>query len=194
MRYEYVVTLKRDNEKRIDLISFLLCLLSVLAFIFQQLRTAEFSLFLSGAAILIAGGIIANFISAKKGNRIRYKNWLLIAGLSWLAMPYLQWLSILFFILAFLEYQAKYPLEIGFSNDTIVINTLFKKKFSWNDFNNVVLKDGLLTLDFKNNKLFQKEALEDEEDDADEDEFNDYCRQQLIRVAGQLQPINPALK
>ncbi|HTQ65515.1 MAG TPA: hypothetical protein VMI12_12010 [Puia sp.] len=184
MRYEYVVTLKRDNEKRIDLISFLLCLLSVLAFIFQQLRTAEFSLFLSGAAILIAGGIIANFISAKKGNRIRYKNWLLIAGLSWLAMPYLQWLSILFFILAFLEYQAKYPLEIGFSNDTIVINTLFKKKFSWNDFNNVVLKDGLLTLDFKNNKLFQKEALEDEEDDADEDEFNDYCRQQLIRVAG----------
>jgi len=194
MRYEYVVTLKRDNEKRIDLISFLLCLLSVLAFIFQQLRTAEFSLFLSGAAILIAGGIIANFNSAKKGNRIRYKNWLLIAGLSWLAMPYLQWLSILFFILAFLEYQAKYPLEIGFSNDTIVINTLFKKKFSWNDFNNVVLKDGLLTLDFKNNKLFQKEALEDEEDDADEDEFNDYCRQQLIRVAGQLQPINPALK
>jgi len=43
----------------------------------------------------------------------------------------------------------------------------------------VILKDGLLTLDFKNNKVYQKEALDDDEPDADEDEFNEYCKSRL---------------
>ena len=78
-----------------------------------------------------------------------------------------------------MEYQAKYPLEIGFSDEEILRNTLFKKKYRWSDLNNVILKDGLLTMDFKNNKLFQKEALDDEEMDADEAEFNAYCQKRL---------------
>ena len=179
MRYQYVVTLKRDNERAVDIISICLCLLSVLAFIFEQLNTRTFNFLFSFAVITVVIGLIFNFTSAKKGSLVRYKNWLLIAGVAWIGMPYLQWLSVLFFILAFFEYQAKYPLEVGFSNDMVVINTLFKKKIPWSDFNNVMLKDGLLTLDFKNNKLFQKEALDDDDVDADEDEFNDYCREQL---------------
>ena len=78
-----------------------------------------------------------------------------------------------------MEYQAKYPLEIGFSDEEILRNTLFKKKYRWSDLNNVILKDGLLTMDFKNNKLFQKEALDEEEMDADEAEFNTYCQKRL---------------
>jgi len=179
MRYQYVVTLRRDNEKAVDIISFCLCFLSILAFIFEQINSQKFNFFFSIAAALVGFGLIYNFFSAKKGVRVRFKNWLLIAGVFWLGMSYLQWLSAVFFLLAFFEYQAKYPLEVGFSNEMVVINTLFKRKIPWSDFNNVMLKDGLLTLDFKNNKLFQKEALDDDEDDADEDEFNDYCRQQL---------------
>jgi len=182
MRYQYVVILKRDNERPADIISLCLCLLSVLAFIFQQLNASHLNFFLSFAAAIIISGLVMNLIAAKKGNRVRYKNWLLIAGLAWIGMPYFQWLAVLFFIFAMLEYQAKYPLEVGFSNDMVVINTLFKKKIPWSDFNNVMLKDGLLTLDFKNNKLFQKEALDDDEVDADEDEFNDYCMEQLKNV------------
>jgi hypothetical protein len=46
----------------------------------------------------------------------------------------------------------------------------------------VILRDGLLTLDFRNNILIQKEVLEDEEPDADENEFNDYCRSKLLNL------------
>ncbi len=179
MRYHYVVILKRDNEKAVDIISIALCFLSVLAFLFEQLNTAKFNFLFSFAAIVITVGLIFNIGAARKGRTVRYRNWLLISGVAWLGMPYLQWTAILLFILAFLEYQAKYPLEVGFSNESIVINTLFKKKFSWSDFNNVILKDGMLTLDFKNNKLFQKEGLDDDDTDADEDEFNEYCKAQL---------------
>ena len=59
---------------------------------------------------------------------IYYSKALLIAGLVWTKMPYLQWLIALFVLLAFLEYQAKLSPEIGFSNDHIVFNSLFKKK------------------------------------------------------------------
>ena len=47
-----------------------------------------------------------------------------------------------------------------------------------NEINNIVLKDGLLTIDLKNNKLIQKE-VNDEVLPSDEHDFNEFCRQRL---------------
>lgn len=179
MRFEYVVILKKDQEKYINGISLSLCSMSAAAFLFQQINSGNFNIYFSVAFVIVLAGIAYNFLASKSKKQVFYKSSLLLAGIFWIGMPYLKWLSVFFFLLAFLEYQAKYPLEVGFSHDNVVINTLFKKKYSWSDFNNIVLKDDLLTLDFKNNKLFQKEVLEDDEPDADEDEFNEYCRRQL---------------
>ena len=181
MVYPYLVILKRESERTLDFISILLCLFSALNFINVQIRAGHFQLLFSVfAAIVLIGMTINIVLNRRTGRQVRYKYWLLIAGLGWVAMPFLPWLGILFFFQSFLEYQVKRPLEIGFSHDRVVVNTLFRRTYAWSDFNNVVLKDGLLTLDFKNNRLLQKEILDDEdEDDADEDEFNDYCRQQL---------------
>lgn len=44
----------------------------------------------------------------------------------------------------------------------------------WNEFSNVVLKDSLLTLDFKNNKLLQL-SIEETSSLIDEKAFNDFC-------------------
>ena len=93
-------------------------------------------------------------------------------------MPYLNWLFIPFALMGLFERQAKMPLEVGFTDSEIVINTLIRRRYKWNDFNNIVLKDDLLTLDFKTNRLLQRETV-DEEGDAEEDEFNVYCREQL---------------
>lgn len=221
MRYQYVVILKRDSDRVIDVISIMLCAFSALNFLYEQIRAQHINYFLSLAFLILLSGMIINIRSAratpvreipspennsipdnssipdnvpvdqadgrsqrKNGSQVRYKYWLLTAGVAWLGMPYLQWLSIFFFVLTFLEYQAKYPLEIGLSDDRVVINTLFKQRFDWSAFNNIVLKDGLLTLDFKTNRILQKEVLDDEEGDAEEDEFNDYCLQRLRLAAG----------
>ena len=42
----------------------------------------------------------------------------------------------------------------------------------WSEFNNIILKDSLLTLDFKNNKLLQ---LNIRENNVDENCFNTFC-------------------
>jgi hypothetical protein len=180
MRYPYVVILKKDSERIIDFISILLCLFSVLNFLNVQIGASHFQLFFSSFAAVVLIGAVVNIVLSRKGRPVRYRYWLLIAGLGWLGMPFLSWLGVLFFLQSFLEYQVKRPLEIGFSSDRVVVNTLYKRSYPWTAFNNIVLKDGLLTLDFKNNRLLQKEVLEDDdEDDADEEEFNDYCRSRL---------------
>lgn len=44
----------------------------------------------------------------------------------------------------------------------------------WSEFNNIILKDDLLTLDFKNNKLFQLSIVENSIV-GDENNFNTLC-------------------
>jgi amino acid transporter len=179
MRYQYVVILKRDSGRTIDRFSLLLCLFSGLCFLFEQSRIGNFNYFITWMAILLLAGTLLNLRLARKKKQPRYRILLLIAAVGWLAMPVMPWLGALFFLLAFLEYQARHPLEIGFSPDRIVLNTLVRRKFGWSAFNNVMLKDGLLTLDFKSNRLLQKVVDDDEEGEADEDEFNAYCRDML---------------
>jgi len=181
MHYDYVVTLKRENARKTDLVSFLLLIFSILAFCYEQLRH-HFNSFLTVAALILLTGLLLNMSVIRRGGEIRFRNWLLAAGLFWLGMPWLQWMFIPFILFALLEAQAKYPLEIGFHSSGIVLNSLFKKKYAWSALQSVILKDGLLTLDFRNNILIQKEVMDDDEPDADEDEFNDYCRGKLLNL------------
>jgi hypothetical protein len=79
-------------------------------------------------------------------------------------------------VLALLEYQAKMSPEIGFSDDHVVFNRLFKKKHAWSEIEHVVLKDGLLTINFANNRIFQHE-IDSGENEASEAEFNEWVLQ-----------------
>ena len=130
MHYDYVVTLKRENARKIDLVSFLLLLFSILLFSYIQLNTG-LNAFRCIAILVMLTGLIINLIARKKGKEMQFRSWLFVAGIFWIGMPFLQWLVIPFFLLAFLEIQAKYPLEIGFYRGGVVVNSLFKKNFSW---------------------------------------------------------------
>jgi hypothetical protein len=200
MRYQYVVILKKNSERATDLLSILLCFLSAGCFFLAALRSlysAHFkgldgwgsrigapasAYFITAIALILWAGLIVNLLS-KRGDhrvRVRYRYLLVLAAIGWISSTSLPWVGLLFFGVAFLEYQTKRPLEIGFHYDRIVINTLIRQRHDWAAFNNIVLKDGLLTLDFKNNRLMQKEIADDEEeDDADEEEFNIWCRDRL---------------
>lgn len=182
MVYKYVVSLKNQHSKTIDLFGILLSAGSVVFFVWELILQQHISFAYLVGALFVTGVLVYNIWSSSKGNKVYYSRALLIAALVWMKMPYLQWLSLLFIALALLEYQAKYSLEIGFADKHVMINSLFKKRYGWDQFNNIVLKDGLITLDFTNNKLLQREVVDDEEDEADEDEFNLYCQEQLKKT------------
>jgi hypothetical protein len=200
MRYQYVVILKKNSERVTDALSILLLLVSAISFSISGLQTfhmVHFSgangtgssleiptsgWFAMGAVIILLAGLTVNLVLHRRGaTSIRYRYWLLVAAVGWIGLTPVPWVGAFFFLLAFLEYQTKRPLEIGFHHDRVVINTLIKRRYDWSAFNNVVLRDGLLTLDFSNNRLLQKEVADDEEeDDADEEEFNAFCRARLM--------------
>jgi len=182
MVYDYVVTLKNERKKYVDFISILICILSFLFFIKAFINAGFKDFIYLVAAILIA--IIAgyNIYTSYRYPSITkyYSRALMIAGLAWLVVPVtaLKWLSVPIIILSLVEKFSKANLEIGFDNNSVVINTIFKKRYSWSDFTNIVLKDNILTLDFQNNKVIQQETI-DEPGDADEEEFNAWCREKL---------------
>ena len=79
---------------------------------------------------------------------------------------------------AFFEGQLKFPQEIGFDSEEIAFNNFPSKHYSWQEVQNVILKDNIITIDFKNNHIFQKETETDTRPEL-EKEFNEFCRQHL---------------
>lgn len=184
MVYQFVVTLKNTRARYIDRLSLLLLFISLISFLVQAAGIHErFRYVFLFCAVFITGIILYNILTQKRqpGKNIFYRPALYIAAIGWAAMPENKWVFAPFVIMALFEHMAKKPLEIGFSDETVVINTLFRRKYRWTDFNNIIIKDDLLTLDFKNNRLLQRETI-DEEGDAEEDEFNIYCRDRLAKA------------
>ncbi len=184
MVYQYVVTLKNTSSRYIDRFSLLLLTISVLLFAREQYFSSNIKIAYLFGAIAISAITGWNIYQQRKLHRtVYYNSALFIAAIGWVTMPWLNWLFIPFALMGLFERQAKNPLEVGFTDTEIAINTLIRRRYKWADFNNVVLKDDLLTLDFTSNRLLQRETI-DEEGDAEEDEFNDYCRKQLRKAAG----------
>ena len=66
-----------------------------------------------------------------------------------------------------------------FSEEEIQLTRVFKTVvFPWAEMQNVILKDNLLTIDFKTNKIIQVEIVESARA-VDEAEFNRFCKEQL---------------
>ena len=72
----------------------------------------------------------------------------------------------------------------GFSDQQIVRKGITTKTYAWSELNNVMIKDDLLTMDFKNNTLFQAytDDEDDEEYDVEDEEFNEFCRRMLLMM------------
>lgn len=175
-----MVVLKNTVTSGMNVMGYVLNIVSVIFLAKEFLSGTEINVLLLAAVVVLAGVLAWNYFRSRKGKRIFFDRAYLIAALLWLHMPYMQWLFIPFVIMALLEHQVKFPMEIGFSEQHIVFNTFFRKKYDWSQLSNVMLKDGLLTMDFRNNRLLQREILDDEdEDDASEEEFNLFCQEQL---------------
>ena len=180
IKYPYVVVLKSGPAWQFNAFGFLLNLGSCIFFTREFLFTDAKNIFLIAGILLVLGLLMYNIVRFRNGHKIFFNRAYLISALLWIKMPYMEWLFGAFIILAILERQVKFPLEIGFSENQVVFNSLFKRKYSWKEVSNVVLKDGLLTIDFLNNHLIQREVEDDvDEDEVSEEEFNAFCRLQL---------------
>ncbi|MBN8789188.1 MAG: hypothetical protein J0I84_19075 [Terrimonas sp.] len=178
--FQYILIIKKEKPLNIDLISILLCFISFAFFIYHSFLQNNFVSVVFLGALLIPVTVTRSVWLKKKSGKssITFKHPLLITGIIWLFIPGLRWFFILFVLFVLFDHQARHPLEIGVSDEQIVINTFFRKRYRWSDFSNVILKDNLLTLDFKNNKVLQRE-IEPYLSNVNEKEFNAFCAEQI---------------
>ncbi len=76
--------------------------------------------------------------------------------------------------LIFLRWKAARPAFVRFTTQSILFHNFFKREFRWEDVTNVVMKDGLLTIDFSSNRIFQK--MTEDASSNEEEAFNRFCR------------------
>ncbi|HEY6975107.1 MAG TPA: hypothetical protein VH396_02390 [Chitinophagaceae bacterium] len=181
-RYDYIVSLKRPDFKKYDLVSQLLLIAAIIIFLFFLFNNIDAWVWYGLPVIVITAQIIYNLFERRGGEIVSYRLSFFVAALGLILLPEKSFFTILlaalYIVPLFLERQIKFPEEIGFDDEGITINTFNKKYCPWNLINNVVLKDGLLTIDYRNNKLFQKE-IEEQVSPVLESDFNEFCRSKL---------------
>ncbi len=180
---KYSFILKNDKTKNYRLISQLLVLFNLLGFIFllinSEIRIARnfillFALLITAVYTFFT---VMEWLSKKPLPDFWHRSIFAICALVWMKEGF-WWLSVMLLLFILLDFIAHKKLVVHVTNKTIVVPYMFQKEVSWNEVNNVILKDGLLTIDFKNNRLFQHIILNSEED-ISEKEFNEFCNQQL---------------
>jgi hypothetical protein len=178
--YDFVVVLKNKNKKAVRLTGMLLCLLALFLFLYRSFRDAGSMMNMVAFFILLVLFSWSMF-QLRKNEKVVFSPLLGIAGFGLIVLQPSNWLGIVYLAMAALERYAMLPQEIGFSADHIRFNGWPEKKYAWSDFTNIMLKDDILTMDFRNNKLFQKETDDsaDPEYDGSEEEFNQFCMKNL---------------
>lgn len=179
MKFE--LTLKNSKLKSYHLIGWILIFFNLVLLLYfsfersEQDRYLAFGLF--PASILVTA--MAWTDKVRFMSRIAYAGilYILIAALwakwrfSWAIAA-----DALFFILY--TYSVR-KFEVSISGEKIIYPSFPRKEIMWNELQNIILKDGILTIDFKNNKLLQNEVADDE--NIDEKKINEFCREQLTK-------------
>lgn len=179
MVYDYLITLKKRNYNLVDQVSQLLYVFALFTFgyIYYYHPKSGSIYFIIGAGIILAW--IYAFLKKKKNGEAMFRFGLFIGAFGWFLGPERNvWMAMLYAVAGLLEKQVKFPAEIGFTNDKITFNSLPQKVLLWSQVKNVLIKDGLLTIDQKNNKLLQKEIEGYVTADV-EQEFNNFCQNSL---------------
>lgn len=182
--YDYVVVLKNNNKSVIEKTGWMLSLMSLLP-ISIMIYQAPGS-FLSYLLLLVVAMLMVSlYMDKRKKKRIQFLSLLICIGIGLISVSGNLLLGILYVIAGISERFLSSNIEIGFSDQQIVRKGITTKTYAWNEFNNVMIKDDLLTMDFKNNSLFQAytDDEENEEYEVEDEEFNNYCKRMLDKVS-----------
>ena len=179
---QYHITLKNEKIKQYNRIAFFFIIINLAIFIFIAFSTPIKLIRISaiGAVFLITAALIIDyFLTLLKNNEgSPYKLAAeYVISMAWLYMEY-WWIFILLFLLGLIYQISRRPLIVQIVKDKIIYPSFPSKKIAWSEINNIILKDGLLTIDFKNNKIIQQ-YIDPKSYNINEQEFNDFCRQQL---------------
>jgi hypothetical protein len=160
---QFTITLKRNNKKlltRVTWIWYFILLIIFSFFTFSDVNIEGLSKrqLIKSLVLFIAMGVYY-FIRQKN---IHFKSFIIVVFI--ISIPSIYhffgiYFTICFALFAlFIYWFAQQKTSITFSSSSITIkNGISKRTIKWDSLNNAVLKDDILTLDFKSDKIIQEE-------------------------------------
>lgn len=180
---KYSFTLKDNNQKAYYLFTWFLFFLHVVAAAVFVLNTNNYGvkldLYISlGFYVTIS---IGYYFFKNRNKALETFSFILalLYGNFWL--KHVGFLAVFIFAMVYLLVTAVKgkSTTVAFTESGIHLTRVFKTiVFPWKEMENVILKDNILTIDFKTNKIIQVEIVENSRM-VDETEFNLFCKTQL---------------
>lgn len=184
MQQEYTITLERPSYRAVNFISVILIFLYLLSLGFYLIQTgvqARNKLLLI-VPMLIIGLMINGFLKRKQPDfLVYYRTELFICAIGWYYLPLFdeaRYFGFLYALVALMERWVKTPDQWVFNTDKITHRVFPRKNYEWVEIEQVMIRDGLFTLDLRNNTLIQK-PLDQPVEAALIAEFNQFCQSQL---------------
>lgn len=156
MQFEIII--KNEKIKSYRAIALIILLLNLSVFVLMLFYDAY--RYEAASAILLVGiYILMRLYFIKKHQQGHYLDQVLIFVLAgcWFGLQNYYIVAVLV-ILGVFYHLALQKIQILFTPQKIVKLNFPQRAYEWNTFNNVIIKDKILTLDFKNNHLFQAEV------------------------------------
>lgn len=172
----FKVILKKENQKKYALISWIIVSVNAIC-LFLLSSTTGFKDIrpVVGGAIVILLALLLRYLKPANEKTTLWGP-IFLCSLAW--GRYNLWISIADLVFMALSLQATKDLVINFSEEEIKYIPFFPKRISWTEVSNVILKDDMLTIDLKNNKIIQQQ-VDERSSSINEKEFNDFCSRQL---------------
>ncbi|MEO6613447.1 MAG: hypothetical protein ABIT05_15735 [Chitinophagaceae bacterium] len=182
---QFDILLKNEKLKQYEKIALFILIINLALFNYiafsSGIRSTRIAALIGSGLILVSLGLDHFLVSIKNNTGQPYKMFAQYTiTMTWLQMG-AWWPAILCFVLGTLYVVAKRPLLVHILEEKIIYPAYPKKNIDWTELNTILLKDGLLTIDFKNNRFIQH-AIDEKANTVNEQEFNEFCRQQMIAI------------
>ncbi len=173
---KFVIVLRNDRIRNYIRLGYVITAINLVPFIlflfFKESRIAG----LTGLLAAIIYFLIRYFIVKKRQAQYYLdENIFFILAAAWLLQSNV--MAVLILATGILFKISLQQWRFVFSENFVLKDFFPRKKIEWSTLQTVILKDGILTLDFNNDRLLQApvEASNTEE----EDEFNEFAREML---------------
>lgn len=184
----FAIPIKKERSRPYRLLAWLILVINFLFFgmLAAKTRTPLVLISLSVSLLLLASWSLLRKLGLLKTTITTQAMALFLV----LAMHFLTgywWAALAMLALAWLYNLAMRPLVVQVTHERIEYPSLPRRRIGWQELNNLVLRDGILTVDFRNNRLAQLNVADNVNDNIswDEETFNQFCRNRLAAIRQQ---------
>lgn len=172
---EFRFLLKNEKAAAYHRISVIIILINALVFLYLGFYSTEAKLRnISLATVgLLAASLLLNIYLKRieAGWKVGLDAMFFFLMIAW-GLTKFYWVSLVPAVLGGMAIISMRKMEVVITKHAIRYPSFPVRNIGWNEVNNVILKDGLLTIDLKNNKLIQQYVG----DQINERDFNEFCQ------------------